>query len=238
MVIGILQAGEVPPELLAQHGDYNTMIERLLTAHNPDFTFRTFSLLDNQFPQSAVECEGWLISGSRHSCYEALPWIVKLKTLIREIAESGRPLVGICFGHQIIADALGGRVTRSEKGWGLGLDTYTLSAHSPISPQSCLTLNVFHQDQVVALPPSARSIAGSPFCQNAGFLIDNQILTIQAHPEFSTRYNYQLVKVRKGTLLSNTLADKAMAQLKEQSHKVDSSHLGEGMSHFFTKRMR
>ena len=108
MKIGILQTGHAIPELHDELGEYADLFERLLDGH--DFSFNRYNVVDGIFPGSVEAADGWLITGSKHGAYDDLPWIAELETFIRAIRDDGRPLVGGCLGHQIIAQALGGKV--------------------------------------------------------------------------------------------------------------------------------
>ena len=121
--------------------------------------------MDQVFPKEVRSCDGWLITGSKHAAYGPEPWIPALKRLIQAIVAADLPLAGICFGHQIIAEALGGRVVKSDKGWGLGLDTYDLDPELAPEQLQQVTLNIFHQDQVIEPPAGARIYARSEFCE-------------------------------------------------------------------------
>ncbi len=233
MRIGILQTGDAPEELQQQHGNYSNMFIRLLGQNHADFEFEVYRVLDGQIPDDVNLNDGWLITGSRFSAYGKQPWIPALKSFIRNIVDAGLPLVGICFGHQIIAEALGGRVEKSDKGWGLGLDTYTLASGSPIDGKKQLTLNIFHQDQIVKLPPGAEIYASSDFCEYAGMVIGDQVLTIQAHPEFQADFNRQLLEVRKTSVIPEALAHRAIEELNEQDAQHDSNRYGANISEFF-----
>jgi GMP synthase-like glutamine amidotransferase len=233
MKIGILQTGDVPEELLQQHGNYNNMFERLLGLTHAEFEFLVYRVIDGQIPDDVTDCNGWLITGSKFSVYGKQPWIPALKNLTRRIVDAGLPLAGICFGHQIIAEALGGRVEKSDKGWGLGFDTYTLTPGSPLDEQKQITLNIFHQDQIVELPPGAKVYASSDFCPYAGLVIGDQVLTIQAHPEFQTEFNRQLLEVRKSNVIPEDLAHTAIEELNQQDAQEDSDRFGIRLSEFF-----
>ncbi len=126
MKIGILATGITPDELLDDFGSYADMLRELLLPEIADVSFETYDVRDGVFPIAASDCDAWLITGSKFSAYEDLPWIHRLKALIRQIWESQRPMVGICFGHQIVAEALGGRVEQSANGWGVGLHRYQM----------------------------------------------------------------------------------------------------------------
>ena len=175
MKIGILQTGHAPDEVLGPMGDYDAMFARLLGGHG--FVFQTFNVVDMKFHDGPEDCEGWLITGSKHGAYEDHPWIPPLEDLIRAIRDAGVPLVGSCFGHQIIAQALGGTVEKFPDGWAVGRTDYRSGDRS-------LALNAWHQDQVTALPPGATVIASNDFCENAALGYGNRILTLQPHPEF------------------------------------------------------
>lgn len=123
MKIGILAAGSNEADLLAQFGSFAQMTETMLAGAG--FDFQTWDVRLGAFPDSAAQCDGWIITGSPASVYQPLTWIAPLEQLIREVDGLKRPLVGICFGHQIIARALGGSVVKSDLGWGLGIDSYT-----------------------------------------------------------------------------------------------------------------
>lgn len=138
MKIGILQAGHAPDVMISKTGDYGELFQQFLAGE--DFDFTVYSVVDMEFPASAEEAEGWLITGSRHGAYEAHDFI-PLETLIRDIHARRLPLAGICFGHQIIAQALGGKVEKYDGGWSVGHTEYTFEGQTT-------TLNAWHQDQV------------------------------------------------------------------------------------------
>ena len=214
MLIGILQTGLAPEALAPEMGDYPDMFARLLEGHG--FTFRTYKVVDGEFPKVVADCQGWLITGSRHGVYEDHPWIPPLEQFIRDCFTAHVPVVGICFGHQIVAQAMGGKVERFASGWAVGATDYDFAGEK-------LTLNAWHRDQVVQAPPGAKVIASNDFCANAALLYDDRALTVQAHPEFRPAFVDGLMKTRgKGlvpdevmaaaaTRLADPIQDKTMA---------------------------
>lgn len=177
MKIGILQCGHAPDKVIADHGDLSSMFQRLLAGNG--FSFDTFDVIDMDFPADVSDADGWLLTGSRHGAYDDLPFIPPLEDFIRKAYAAAVPMVGICFGHQIIAQALGGRVEKFSGGWAIGKQTYQADGIGPI------TLNAMHQDQVTQRPDTARKIASNGFCENAALIYGDRALTVQPHPEFS-----------------------------------------------------
>lgn len=197
MKIGILQTGHAPEELLPTAGDYASMFVRLLDGHG--FEFETFNVVDMDFPASVLDADGWLITGSKHGAYEDHAFIPPLEAFIRDARDSEVPLIGVCFGHQIIAQALGGRVEKFAGGWSVGRQAYDFEGQT-------LHLNAWHQDQVTELPEGAQVIATSPFCANAALAIGDTILTVQAHPEFGGDFITGLIDTRgKGVVPDDLL---------------------------------
>ena len=204
MRIGILQTGLAPDGLSDTMGDYPDMFAQLLDGH--DFTFTTFRVLEGQFPASVTDCNGWLITGSRHGVYEDHPWIAPLEDFIRAAFAAHVPVVGICFGHQIVAQAMGGRVQKYAGGWAVGATDYDFGGKT-------LTLNAWHQDQVTTAPPGAKVIASNDFCANAALLYDDRALTVQAHPEFQPAFVDGLMQTRGKGLVPDPLMAAATARL-------------------------
>ncbi|MDH2328459.1 type 1 glutamine amidotransferase [Cereibacter sp. SYSU M97828] len=208
MLIGILQTGYAPEDLQAANGDYPDMFERMLSGQG--FTFRTWKVVDMEFPASVQDADGWLITGSRHGAYEDHAFIPPLETFIRDIYAARVPLVGICFGHQIIAQALGGRVEKFAGGWSVGPNEYDFGGEK-------VTLNAWHQDQVVQRPEGAEVLASSGFCENAALVYDTRALTVQAHPEFDDRFLHGLIEKRGRGAVPDALIDRAEARLGQPS---------------------
>ena len=230
MRIGILETGRTPPDLIGAYGSYADMIRGLLTSADPGLEFVVYPVLEDQFPDSPDACDGWVITGSRHGVYENLPWMLRLQDLLRTLVAARRPVVGICFGHQILAQALGGRVEKSAKGWGVGIHEYPLTMVPPLldGAPPALKLSAMHQDQVVELPPSATVVASSEFCPNAVLVYGDTALSFQGHPEFGIPFEADLVALRRG-LIPEPLADAALADLKQESAKTDAAVAAEWM---------
>nr|WP_319247078.1 type 1 glutamine amidotransferase [uncultured Celeribacter sp.] len=177
MKIGILQCGHTPDPVAANHGDFDQMFQRLLAPY--DFEFEVWNVVDMDFPTGPDAADAWLLTGSRHGAYEDHPFIPPLEALIRDIYASGKRMLGICFGHQIIAQALGGTVEKFQGGWAVGRQAYQLA------PLGDIHLNAWHQDQVTRLPRDAEVIGANDFCANAALVYGDRVLTVQPHPELS-----------------------------------------------------
>jgi len=214
MLIGILDCDRVDAQLVGRFGEYSQMVSAGLTALNPGLGFRMYDALRGQRPTTLSECDAYIITGSRHNAYDDLPWIEGLRKLVRRAATGRAPLAGICFGHQLIASAMGGQVARSAKGWGLGNACYPLLRHQswmvPAREQICLLTS--HQDQVVRLPDGALRLAGNAFCEHFMFQLGERLVGIQGHPEFVPDYARALLDQRREQLPAEQAA-RAQASL-------------------------
>ncbi len=221
MLIGILQTGHAPDALRPTHGDYPDLFQQLL--RDRDLTFRTWSVVDGEFPEGPYDAEGWLITGSRFGAYEDHPWIPSLENLIRDIYAENVPMVGICFGHQIIAQALGGKVEKYPGGWSVGRTEYDFGGE-------LIALNAWHQDQVTQRPETAKLVASSPFCENAALVYGDRIFTVQAHPEFNRPFLAEMIEKRGRGLVPDPLLDTAKASVEQP---IDDAKLADRIARFF-----
>ena len=221
MLIGILQTGEAPANLAPTSGDYPDMFQHLLA--DQGFTFRTYRVLDMDFPASVTECDGWLLTGSRFGAYEDHAFIPPLEDFIRAAHAAAVPMVGICFGHQIIAQALGGKVEKFSKGWSVGPTEYDFNGET-------LRLNAWHQDQVTRRPEAATVVACNDFCENAALVYGDRIFTVQAHPEFGSDFVDGLMATRGKGVVPDALMEAARARLDQP---VDAPILARRIADFF-----
>ncbi len=224
MKIGILQTGHSPPELIGENGNYGSLFVNLLDGQG--FDFEIFDVLNMSFPPGPEVCDGWLITGSRHGAYEDLPFIAPLEDLIRGIIAADRPLVGICFGHQIIAQALGGTVEKFAGGWAVGRQTYAWMGED-------VALNAWHQDQVTTLPEGADVIASNDHCKNAAIVYGGKAFTVQAHPEFDSAFVKGLAETRGRGVVPEAQLAEAHANLNKPT---DNDRLARDIGTFFKER--
>lgn len=235
MRIHIIETGEPPSPLNEQYGDYPAMFRRLLAPHAPRLAFAASpTFCDGALPPVAA-FDGLLITGSPAGVYEEHDWIAPLENLVRETAKAGKPQVGVCFGHQLMAQAFGGRVEKVGRGWGVGVHDYAVTGNEPwMAPASGrIACAVSHQDQVVDIPPGAKVLAGSEFCP-AGVLSYAQgpAISFQQHPEFAHDYASDLLRLRRGRV-GEALADDGLASLKR---RTDRELMAKWIANFFTGR--
>ena len=212
MRIGILETGYPPAHLVDEHGSYPDMFRRFVGEDAA--RYEVFDVQTGAPPADPREYDALFVMGSPAGVYDPLPWIPPLMDYLRE-AKGKTAMVGVCFGHQVMAQAFGGEVRKSEKGWGLGLHTYDVAAPQPWMNGDVRTvaLPVSHQDQVVERPPAARVVAASEFTPYAMLAYDDQpAISFQCHPEFTVDYARALVERRRGQVPDEAL-DRASASL-------------------------
>jgi GMP synthase-like glutamine amidotransferase len=191
MKLAILETGRPPGDLAEQFGDYPSMFERLL---GPQFEVERFDVQAGELPTDSHEAI--LITGSPAGVYDPLPWIEPLQAFIRAAKQS--KMVGVCFGHQIMAEALGGHVEKSDKGWGAGLHEYSITGREPwMDGEMQVAIPASHQDQVVIEPPNTKIVAASDFTPYAALAwTDRPAISFQFHPEFSPPFAKALIEQR------------------------------------------
>ncbi|MBL7161976.1 MAG: GMP synthase [Anaerolineales bacterium] len=199
MKLGILNAFPPDESIIDWRDTPVDAYIRFLELVRPPFDYVGYDVARGQFPDSPDACDAYLITGSPKGVYESEAWISELAKFIREAYQAGIKLVGICFGHQILAQALGGHCEKSEKGWGLGLKSFQISRQKAWMTANSATcsLHFVHQDQVIHLPPEAELLGGNDFCPNLFFTISDGVLGIQGHPEFTKDMMQDILEARK-----------------------------------------
>lgn len=211
--------------------DYPELFRNNLLAFDAKLKFSDFHILQGQFPESVDECDVWLINGSPSGVYDDLEWIAKLKTFVQALELAKKPTIGICFGHQLLAEALGGKVTLSEKGLGIGLANNLVVEHAEFMQPSAKHIKLLgcHQDQVVKLPKGSKVLAASDFCPNYMVQFSPHMLGIQGHPEFTIKM-IEAVITHDAYVDNATLANFDMETLKG---KDDAGLVFEWMVNFY-----
>ncbi|MGB1176617.1 MAG: glutamine amidotransferase-related protein [Candidatus Puniceispirillaceae bacterium] len=205
MHIAILETGRINAEIADRFPRYPDMFRQLFADSN--LTFTEVAVIDGQLPDSIDDFDGYLVTGSAAGVYDSFSWIPPLMAFIRAAHDGDKPLVGICFGHQVIAHALGGQARKWDHGWGLGVYDVTLHDTPPWMPsRDSVKLIHIHQDQVVRLPEGATHLGSTSFCQNAAFYIDDNVFCMQGHPEFDRDYTAALMETRTDSMGAEPVA--------------------------------
>lgn len=219
-MIGLLNAYHWDKNPNSYQAKYAPMCVDFLKKAFPDQAIKVYELPTGEKPALPTECDMWLISGSGKSAYENIDWINELKVFIQDCHKEKSKLIGLCFGHQMIAAALGGAVKKSAKGWGVGVRSFDVLCEKPwMSPAlKQVSLLYSHQDQVSKLPDEAEHLGQSEFCTYEAFQIGNHILAFQGHPEFTKDFALDRYQSRKELLGEEVYAQAVQSLQKDSSH--------------------
>jgi GMP synthase-like glutamine amidotransferase len=230
MRIGLMMVGHVDPKSQHIGGDYPELFGSLLAPVGIELIRYDFD--EGRFPDGVNECDGWLCSPSRMSTYDPVPWLTDAEQLLREIIATETPYVGICFGHQLLAQALGGSVEKSPEGWGVGVRDYDVVQKRPWMDPAMDRFSLIgsHQDQVMRLPDGAELLFSSDYCPNGGFAVGERAWTVQVHPEFIPELADHLLAGRIELIGAEKVA-KARATL---DRPLDRHAIAQWIARFFT----
>lgn len=216
MRIGLLLCDRLAGRYVSAFGAYSSMFRRLL-AEGDGVEMVTFDLPAGEFPVDLGECDGWVCTGSRRSVYEDEGWIDRLADLVRTAADGGHRFVGICFGHQMVGHALGGKVSLSARGWGVGVKEVEVLARAPWMQPAADSFRVLnmHQDQIDVPPPGSTVLGSNEHCPVSMLSVGKNILGLQGHPEFDVEFNRRLMEDRRGGRIPAAVVDAGLASLSE-----------------------
>lgn len=219
MKIGILKTGDIPDDIETEFDTYSHMIAAMLDKAGLDASYVFFDILGGDLPDSVTACDGWMVTGSKFGVYEDHDWIAPLKSFIRESYTNTVPMVGICFGHQIIASALGGTVEKTDIGFLCGNNDYQLTEPLAFTnaAENNFTIQAMHQDQVTTLGEAARVLAKSAQCPNAALAYGDTVLSFQGHPEFSARYSRDLIETRTPHIIAAERGAQALENVDDDN---------------------
>lgn len=208
--LGILKTGRPPRAEIPRFGTYPEMFQRLL---GEDYDYAVFAVDEGELPESPTACDAYLITGGAAGAYDPDPWIGQTMAFLRQ-AKGQAALVGVCLGHQLMAQAFGGQVIKSPKGWGVGENDYRVVRREAWMDSDIATVRLpaSHQDQVVAAPPGAEVWAASDFTPFAGLIWPGErAISMQPHPEFEPAYAIALIETRRDGPLTADEANRAVA---------------------------
>lgn len=235
MRIGILRCDKVRSTLSAEFGEYPEMIEAAFAAIHDGFSFHTYFVDEGQLPECPNECDAYIITGSRHSVFDTDElWINQLRDFVVRLHKAQIKAIGICFGHQLIAEAMGGKVERADSGWQIGVHRAVINEQKAFMQPRSATIHVamMCEDQIQTLPETATVLAKSQGCEYMMLQYNDHFLSLQGHPEYSPEFAKALLNVRQDDFPAKRL-EKGLASFSE--HDMNGKLLFQWFYHFLTQ---
>lgn len=231
--ICILEADDLHPQLQPDFHSFGAMFVRLLGSQAIAAEFSIYNVVRGEYPRESERFDAFLVTGSKADSFGTDAWILELRSYLLLRYQAGDVLLGVCFGHQILALALGGHTERAAQGWGVGVHRYRMqvSALGNINCPEDLHMLISHRDQVTRLPEGARLLASSDFCPNAAFMLEDQVLCFQGHPEFTPDFSRSLLQLRQGIYTPEFYA----SGLKSLQQEHDGHRVGGWMLEFVAR---
>lgn len=216
----MLLCDDLGPRIDAIGGEYTDLYRQLVESADPDgdrVDMVSFRAHDGTVPTAGelASFDAVMIGGSKAGVYEDHPWLQPLMATVRTAIDAHIPTIGICFGHQVVATALGATVTPFEGGWNLsGIDYHFVDAtqRHALDTTDTMRLIAFHQDQVREVPVGTRRYLTADRCEIAG-VVGDAILTMQPHPEFSSDVARAILESGRGRRFSDAEIDDALSRV-------------------------
>ncbi|RDL30720.1 uncharacterized protein BP5553_10065 [Venustampulla echinocandica] len=202
--IAILECDHPPANARVKFGHYGGVFTSLLNSAAatltppPALQISRYDVVTAQEYPPLDAIDAILITGSRFTAFESDPWILKLVDFVKSILAQDRiRIIGVCFGHQILARALGAPVHRSPIGWEISVVPLTLT---PVGKKlfgvDKLAIHQMHRDVVGEYPEGVEKLAYTDTCPVQGMYVKNRFITVQGHPEFTEEIVRELLAVR------------------------------------------
>jgi len=204
MRIAILDLTTHAEPLLSGLPNVGIQIERWLSPALPEAKFFSTEVATKNEPLPTLETfDGVVVSGSEYGVYDDTPWMQPLRDFLTATKEAGKPIFGICFGHQIMADVFGGKAEKVDSGYAVGVRAFDVAGKH-------VDTHVWHQDQVTEVPPGAKVTGMTGYCPVGALDYDFPACSVQFHPEYSEHQLRSLFERGRDIFIDGEIADEAV----------------------------
>jgi GMP synthase (glutamine-hydrolysing) len=200
----VVKCGSTAAPVRIAHGDYDRWFLRALAP-----TGAAVRVIEAHagapLPAAGGGADAIVVTGSPLSVTDRAPWMRAAGAWLADEAERGIPVLGVCFGHQLLAETYGGAVARSPRGREIGTVRCALTPAGRGDPlfdgvPAELDVQATHEDEVRRLPPGAELLATNGWSRVQAFRIGPRVRAVQFHPEMDAASMSAAVAVRAGTL--------------------------------------